>query len=164
MKRILSIVILISAMILPLSFPLTASAEVTTLSTSVPKQVALSVEITGKGTVTVNGKSTGKNAEFLVDRLKDADVLIAANSGYLLKAVYLDGEDVTDNLINGLLTIEDIQFDTDLVVIFVYKESGHIGNIPETGDRSHLGTLLLCCFGSLTMLMILLRGNRKKTQ
>lgn len=164
MKRIISVFILIGMLILPLLFPLTASAEVTTLTTSVPNQVTLSVEITGKGTVSVNGQSTSDKAEFLVDRLENMNVYIAADSDYLLKTIYLDGADVTDTLNNGLLTIENIQFDADLAVTFVRKDSGQSGGIPVTGDTSRFNVLLLCWFGVLTMLVIPLRSNRKNEQ
>ena len=164
MKRIFSTLILIGTLMLPLLLPLTASAEVTTLSTSVPKQATISVEITGKGTVTINGNSTSKKAQYLVDRLEDVDVLIAAHSAYLLKTVHLDGTDVTDKVKNGLLTIENIQFDTDLAIKFVPKEPGGSVDVPATGDTSHLYAILLCWFGSLIMLIILNRGNRKQKQ
>jgi len=164
MKRILSVAILIGMLILPLLFPLTASAEVTTLSASVPEQVTLSVEITGKGTVTVNGQSTSKTEKFLVDRLDDVTVSIVADTNYLLKAVYLDGADVTDNLKNGVLTIENIQFDTGLTVICTQKSLWIPETNPATGDTSALYAFLLCWLASLTMLIVLLRSNRKNNE
>lgn len=162
MKRILSMFILIGMLILPLLFPLTASAEVTTLSTSVPQQATLSVEIIGKGTVTVNNTSTRDNAKFLVDRLVDVNVFISANSNHSLKAVYLNGTDVTADLKNSLLTIENIQFDTNLVIKFAPKGSGYSVDVPFTGDTFHLYAMLLCLLGSLIMLIILFLGKRKK--
>ena len=164
MKRVIRILVLIGTLMLPLLLSLTASAEVTTLSTSVPKQVTLSVEITGKGTVTINGQATSKKAQYLVDRLENVDVLIAAHSAYLLETVHLDGTDVTDKVNNGLLTIENIQFDTDLAIKFVPKEPGGLVDVPATGDTSHIHAILLCWFGSLTMLVILLCSKRKKKQ
>lgn len=162
MKRILSMFILIGMLILPLLFPLTASAEITTLSTSIPKQVTLSVEIIGQGTVTVNDKSTRDNTKFLLDRLDDVSIFISANSNHSLKSVYLNGTDVTDELKNGLLMIESIQFDTDLVIKFTPKEPGYSVDIPFTGDTFHLYTILLYLLGSLIMLIILFLGKRKQ--
>ena len=164
MKRIISAFILIGTLMVPLLFPVTVSAEVTTLSTSVPKQVTLSVEITGKGTVTVNGHSSGNNATYPVNRLENISVLVTADSDYLLKAVYLDGADVTDVLNHGLLTIENIQFDTDLTVVFTQKSSCISGTNPATGDLFHLYEFLLCWFGSLIMLMLLLLSKRNQKQ
>lgn len=164
MKRIFSALILIGALMLPLLFPLTVSAETTTLRTAVPKQVAVTVTIIGKGTATINGQSVTKQATVPVDRLEDVRVQITPKSTYLLEAVYLDGTDVTDNLINGQLTIEKIQFDTDLAIKFTPKEPGGSVNVPVTGDTSHLYAIMLCWFGSLMMLIILLCGNRKRKQ
>lgn len=155
-------VILITAIVLMLFCPITASAKTTTLYTSVPKQVTCTVKIAGNGTVTVNGQVFTKSGSIQIDRLENMIVSVSANAGNILKSIHLNESDITEQATNGTLIIGDIQFDTTLAVLFVSDAPWIPGSNPATGDNAPVCFYLLCAVTSLIILMLLLRSNSKK--
>lgn len=138
MKRILSVFLLIGTLMLPLLHPVSAFADTTTVITSVPKEAAITVEIEGCGTVWISGQPVTKNSTIFVDRLKEVTAVLSPDPGYALKVVYLNGEDVTQQLVNGKLAIGEIQFDTVISVLFTQEPYGWADSSPATGDAAFL--------------------------
>lgn len=162
MKFFHSAVILITSIVLMLFCPLTASANTTNLYTSVPKQVNLAIKISGNGTVIVNGQVFTKSCLIQVDRLKDVTASISANTGNILKSIQVNESDVIEQVANGTLIIEDIQFDTTLAVLFTADTPWIPESNPATGDNTPVCLYLLYAIVSLIFIILLLCGNSKK--
>lgn len=162
MKYFHTAVILISAIVLILFCPLTASAQSTNLDTSVPRQVTVHIEISGSGAVTVNGQTFTRSGSILVDRLEDVMVSVSANAGRILKSIHLNGSDVTEQVSGGTLIIVDIPFDAALAVVFTADAPWLPGSNPSTGDTAPVCFYLLCAGASLLILLLLMRSNSKK--
>ena len=86
----------------------------------------------------------------------------AANTGYILKAVYLNTNDVTAQLKSDILTIDDIPFDMKVSAVFVRKPFWITGSNPNTGDSDILYYALLCCIISLTSLVLVVYKLNKQ--
>ena len=161
MKYFHSAVILITAIVLMLLCPLTASAKTTKLYTSVPGQATVTVEMYGNGTVTVNGQDFTQSGSVRVDRLEDVIVSVSANAGNILKTVHLNESDITEQVTNGTLIIENIQFDNTLAILFTADGPGIPENIPATGDNSPVCFYVLCAVISLLFITLILYRNSK---
>ena len=161
MRRFLLLFILIGTLILPYPLPVTAFADTTTLSTSVPSEVSFWVEIIGPGTVTVNGYSYSQSDNFPVDRHKEVTINFLPKSSSFLKSVYLNGEDVTDQLVDNVLIVENIQFDIVLSATFARNPYWYTGENPATGAGSFPYRALPCAIISLVTLFLVWKYRRK---
>ena len=162
MKYFHTAVIFTTAIVLILFCPLTAAAQTTNLYTSVPKQVTLTVKISGNGAVTVNGQTFTKSNSIQINRLEDVTVSFSANAGNTLKSIHLNESEITEQTSNGMLIIEKIPFDTVLTVLFTANAQWIPGNNPTTGDHTPIFFYLLCSVTALILLMRLLHSVSKK--
>ena len=90
--------------------PDTAPGEAT-IGTEVPDSHKITITVTGNADVTVNGK---EGTEFDVERLSQPELEIKAREGEKITKVLLGGEDITDKLIDGKLTLDPIYEDKAL--------------------------------------------------
>ncbi len=90
--------------------PNTAPGEAT-IGTVVPDSHRLTVNVTGNADVTVDGK---EGTEFEVERLSQPVIEIKAKDGEKLTKVLVNGEDITDKLEDGMLTLDPIYEDMTL--------------------------------------------------
>lgn len=162
MKYFHSLLILITAIVLILCCPLTATAKTTNLYTSIPEQVVFTVKMSGNGAVTVNGQAFTKSGSMQVDRLEDVTVSISANAENSLKSIHLNKSDIAEQVTNGTLIIENIQFDTTLEVLFAADAPWIPEDNPATGDDMPACLYLLCAVSSWIIIILLLRSNSKK--
>lgn len=119
---VMLLVVLLSCVI-----PLSALAAETELTTTVPSEFFLSIEIEGKGTVSVNGTEYTESTQIIIKRHEQTDFLLTANDGYEIKSVLWNGEEKENTF-----SIENIEMDSVLKVIFSPKSS----DMPQTGDNS----------------------------
>lgn len=70
------------------------------------------------GTVKVNNSPIANGAVETVNALTDVQVSMIPNEGYLLKQVKLGEADVTDQIVNHILTISEIAGDREVTVVF----------------------------------------------
>lgn len=162
MKRFRSAVILIATMVFMLYFSTTATAKTTTLHLSIPKQVTVIVQLSGHGKVSVNGQTLTNSGSILINRLDDVKVLVSANMGNSLSSVEINGNDFTEEVKNGSLVIENIQFDTNLSVVFTPNTHLVPENNPWTGDLTPFFAYLLCSVISIILLLHLAHITYKK--
>ena len=95
----------------------TAPGEAT-IGTEVPDSHKITVTVTGNADVTLDGKS---GTEFEVERLSEPVIEIMAKDGEKITKVTLNGEDITDQLVDGKYTLPpvyenealDIQVETE---------------------------------------------------
>jgi hypothetical protein len=90
--------------------PNTAPGEAT-IGTVVPDSHKITITVTGNADVTVNGK---EGSEFEVERLSEPVIKIKAKDGEKITKVLLNGEDITDKLVDGKLTLDPIYEDKAL--------------------------------------------------
>ena len=82
-----------------------------TIGTVVPDSHKITITVTGNADVTVGGK---EGTEFDVERLSQPELEIKAREGEKITKVLLGGEDITDKLIDGKLTLDPIYEDKAL--------------------------------------------------
>ena len=93
-----------------------------TIGTEVPDSHNITITVTGNADVTVNGK---EGSEFEVERLSEPVIKIKAKDGEKITKVLLNGEDITDKLVDGKLTLDpiyeykalDIQVETEALPV-----------------------------------------------
>lgn len=131
-KRILLLLLL--AVLCIACMPLTALAHETTLTTTVPSQCPMKIEIIGNGKVDVEGVSYTETSIVQVKRHTETEFVIIPDEGYMLQAVSYDGEDVLSKMNDNTLVLPEVSEDAVLKVVFVSN-----GTIPKTGEyRSSL--------------------------
>ena len=82
-----------------------------TIGTEVPESHKITITVTGNADVTVGGK---EGTEFEVERLSEPVLKIKAKDGEKIIKVLLGGEDITDKLVDGKLTLDPIYEDKAL--------------------------------------------------
>lgn len=141
--------------------PVRALALTTVLSTNVPDEVSLRVEITGKGTVVVGEKRLSSTGTAAVKRHQPFTVTLSPRRGYRVTAVSLNGKSVLSSLKNGKLTVEELNLDGVLSVTFTKTASSHHGSNPKTGDRSVIFPAMASALLSMTALVLVLSRKKK---
>lgn len=118
MNKIKYVVLLVIALLL---FPSTIQATMivndtnTTISTQVPTTHEIELQTDGNGTVFYDGIAT---THMVVERLSMPKVLIRGESGYSIKEVMLNNQDVTHRVVGGYFTFEEVHDDAVLKVRF----------------------------------------------
>ena len=141
--------------------PVRALALTTVLSTNVPDEVSLHVEITGKGTVTVGEKKLSSTGTAAVKRHQPFTVTLSPQQGYRITAVSFNGKSVLSRLKNGKLTVDELNLDGVLSVTFTKTASSYHGSNPKTGDRSVVVPAMASALLSMTALVLVLSRKKK---
>lgn len=123
--------VLLIAILTVCCIPFPALASETTLTTTVPSQVSVKLEIEGNGKIEVNGKSYTENTTIEVDRHTKTEFCLIPNFDYELKAILYNDENVFSELRDSIFTLQEIENDSVLKVTFTPKNAS-----PETGDSS----------------------------
>lgn len=137
--------------------PVRALALTTVLSTNVPDEVPLRVEITGKGTVTVGEGRFSATGTVSVKRHQPFAVFLKPKSGYQVSDVRLNGKSVLASLKDGKLVIDALNLDGTLSVTFSKIPGSWNGSNPHTGDRQAMVAMIaaLTAAASLMLLQLL---------
>lgn len=104
---------LLLSLLLLCSMSITAFAEDTTITTTVPDSHTLTVTADGAD-VFCNSQSGN---QFTVDRLSEPTLLIRAISGKEIMQIRLNDEDITDQVKGGFYTLKPIYEDKTLTVV-----------------------------------------------
>ena len=139
--------------------PVLALASTTNLTTGVPDEVSLHVEITGEGTVTVGEVRLSAAGEVSVKRHQPFAVSLKPKSGYQVSDVRLNGKSVLASLKDGKLVIDALNLDGTLSVTFSKIPGSWNGSNPRTGDQSIVSAIASALL-SMTALVLVL--SRKK--
>ena len=131
--------------------PVTVWAQETTLTTVVPSSHTLHIELTGEGTIIVDGVAYTKTADIQVERQSSPEIALQITDGYKIKSVFWGSEDVTAAFQNGKWTAPEITEDAVLTVTFE-----KISSTPQTGDSFHpvswFGLLIFSALGFVVCL------------
>lgn len=137
-----------------LALPCTASE--TKLETRVPENITLEIELSGSGKVLVNGNSISKSTSISVPRQSLLQLEFKPARGKIA-LVALDGEDISDQIENGVVKIQLPGLNSRLCIRFVSTKSDN----PPTGDGA-----LLCpiggCLVSLAALAMMCVSSRRR--
>ena len=140
--------------------PTQALALTTVLSTNVPDEVSLRVEITGKGTVTVGEGRFSATGTVSVKRHQPFALFLKPKSGYQVSEVRLNGKSVLVSLKDGKLVIDALNLDGTLSVTFSKIPGSWNGSNPRTGDQQ--GTAAMIAALTAAASLMLLQLLRKK--
>lgn len=108
-------------------------AQEAQLSTVVPGEHEITVVYNEGGIVLMDGELVPSGSVIEIGRFGDIRLDIIADSDAHLKKVYVNGEDKTDDMLYGQLTLENVN--TDIEVIFDF-ESCDGSDTPE-GEPTH---------------------------
>ena len=100
------------------------------INTVVPNSHKLTITVIGNGEVTCNGEP---GTEFEVERLSEPVIEIKAREGEKLIKAEINGEDITDKLVDGKLTLEPMHEDK---LIEVRLETELLPVDPSKADSS----------------------------
>lgn len=151
---------LLAALTLCISTPVFATANTTTLTTTVPSHFDMNVTIVGNGTLEINGKTLSQTSVISVDRHQDVTCKITPDAGYYISSVIFDGNDITTDAKEGVLTLHPLEDNATFYITFVAN-----AGTPNTGDNTY-PQLIFCSIvavASLLGIAILLTVNRKKS-
>lgn len=168
-------VLLIAGLLL--TMPLTVFAQTldennqsgsTVISAAVPSSHTLTVVSDG-AQVFFNGIAV--NDTVSLERQSTPQLLIRADSGRKITSVTLDGEDITNRLVGGRLTLPKVISDGRLIVLTAAgtvtdeKDTPPGGNPPQTGDNSNicLWMILLALSGDALIIFFVMNRKNKKT-
>ncbi len=121
--------VLLAAILIICCVPFPAFASKTTLTTTVPAQFSVKLEVEGNGKVEVNGKSYTESTVIEVNRHTKTEFRLTPNSDYELKSVFFNGEDVFSELSDNTFILQEITSNSTLKVTFTPKNDS-----PKTGD------------------------------
>ena len=123
--------VLLAAILIICCVPFPAFASKTTLTTTVPAQFSVKLEVEGNGKVEVNGKSYTESTVIEVNRHTKTEFRLTPNSDYELKSVFFNGEDVFSELSDNTFILRETTSNSTLKVTFTPKSTQ-----PQTGDNS----------------------------
>lgn len=136
--------------------PVTVWAQETTLTTVIPSSHTLHIELTGDGTIIVDGVAYAKAADIQVQRQHRPEITIQAADGSKIKTVLWGNEDVTAAFQNGKWIAPEITENAVLTVTFE-----KISSTPQTGDSFH-PELWFCLLTFSTLSLAVCMLKRKK--
>ena len=150
---------LLAALTLCISTPVFATANTTTLTTTVPSHFDANIAIVGKGVIEINGVKLSQTGLVSVERHKDIMITITPQNGYHLNSVILNGKNITSDAIKNTFIIPSAETDLTLSITFVADSES-----PSTGDNSY-PFLIFYSFAAIASLLgiILLTVNRKRS-
>ena len=102
-----------------------AYADGTVLTTTVPSTHRVDLQILGEGTVTVDGQSYTGDAALDIERLSEAEYSFSPAPGYMFSQVLYGGKDVTSQVTNGQYRAAAINADSSLKVVFTKLEGAY---------------------------------------
>lgn len=143
MKKAISAVL---AVIMCFCLSLGAFAADTQLTTVVPSTHRITITYNDGGYVLYKDATIESGTEITVDRFDDAVIEVICKNDTHLKSVTINGEDVSDELRYGRLSLDDIHTDIDIVFTFERCEDvppldptdpDYNPEHPDNGDKCH---------------------------
>ena len=134
MKRKNTACKLIQALILAaivMLLPVTVWAQETTLTTVVPSSHTLHLELSGEGTIVIDGVAYTQSADIQIQRKSRPEISLQIADGNKVKSVLWGSEDITEAIRKGSWTMPEVIEDVSLSVTFEKTSS-----TPQTGDAS----------------------------
>lgn len=131
MKKACSVIL---CLLLCISLQLGVFAESADLKTVVPSTHEITVSYNYGGYVLNDGRQVTNGETITVDRFADLGLDIICRLDSHIKSVTINGEDVTDLVINGQLNLTKIHTDMDIVITFERCEDADHPTNPTNPD------------------------------
>ena len=148
-------VILIVVLLSLLSASTVSFASETILSTTVPSYFTLQIDVSGNGNVEVMGQEFTESGNIRIERNQSVELIFIPDENYHIEKVRFNDKDITDNLQDNRITIDELEKDSVLSVVFAEKqESG----ISKTGDSTEpvypyiALAVVMCATGGLILI------------
>lgn len=141
--------------------PVRALASTTNLTTGVPDEVTLRVEITGEGTVTVGEIRLSATGTVSVKRHQPFTVSLEPKSGYQVSDVRLNGKSILGSLKDGKLVIDALNLDGTLSVTFSKIPGNWNGSNPRTGDQQAMTAMIAALTAAVSLMLLRLLRKKK---
>lgn len=138
-------------------FPVTAWAQETTITTQIPSNHTLHIDIAGNGEVLVDGVSCKQTGDLQIQRGTTPQITVKSAGGAVLKTAVLNEEDITEELSTATYLMPEMYFDAALTVVF---ES--VSDVPQTGDPAPVKGLIFAMLLSVTGVLCCLLLPRKE--
>ena len=152
------IICILSLVVLLLPLSIIVKAQETKLTTVIPSTHTLTIEISGKGSVSVDGTQYIKTTEIQISRLAAPLIEIKAAYDYQIDSVLFNNENITRKLSGGKWTMPAMITDATIQVEFEPANG-----IPATGDTSNICLwLLLLLIASIGLIVCLWIYRRNK--
>lgn len=139
--------------------PISVWAQETTLTANVPFFHTLHIELIGKGQIVVDDVPYGTTADIQIERQSTPVVSVESDSGWIIKSVSLNGQNITQKIQNNSFVVPTMCDDTALIVVFEEQSSN-----PQTGDTNPIEILSLLMLLSISgMLLCVMLHRRTRT-
>ena len=136
--------------------PVSVWAQETTLTTTVPSVHTLRIALNGNGQIVVDGVPYKQTASLQIKRHSTPEISVIPDSGWKLKSVMLDGQDITEEFQDGAFAFSETREDLKLTVVFEAQSS-----TPQTGDQSNIEILYLLMVLSVIGIILCVMVRRK---
>lgn len=123
-------------------------ASGTTITTTIPKQHSLLMQVSDGGSVKINGKTVKDKETITVERLKDTMIQIKAKKGYQLDKLLIAGEERKSEMDEDVFVMKAVNADHEIHVTFVKagvieettpeEVSNDIKKLPDVEDFDKL--------------------------
>ena len=152
-----------------------AEEKSATFTTDVPENNSIHLTLKGPGPILVNGNPYNNGAVINVDDHGNAVVELPPDSNLRIVKITVNGEDVTDKIVNNVLEIKDITDDIELYVEVAKPEkeetpvpedktstSTKISQVLPTGDTTNLVTYIIVLAASALVIAVVMIVEKKK--
>lgn len=136
----------------------TSYASTTSLTTIVPSNYSVDVEIHGKGTLYINGVAYSESTTVYLENGSKIELCQKPQKGYVLSYGYYGKDDITKELKSGSYTVSI--HNNNVIKIFFSSESNPSTKTTATGDKESLFLWILIATITTVMLTIIIRRDR----
>lgn len=159
-KKLFSFLFLVLSIML-IALPVSAeTSDGTIISTVVPHKYTITLDIVGNGSVEYEDVLYKDGDTIQVIEGTDMTFKLQADSKYKLKSVLYNGQNVTEQITDSVIAINNVQQDGTLAVTYV--KLGGILN-PATGDNSNILLWSILALGSaVTFIGIVFKMKKAK--
>lgn len=150
-----------------------AEEKSATFTTDVPAKHNINLTLKGQGPILINDSPYNNGALILVDDHSNAIIKLPPDSNLRINKITINGEDVTDKIVNNTFEIKDITYDIDLYVEVVEAEKTPtpaedthkgISKIFSTGDTTNLIPYIVILSVSAVVIVAVIFIIKKKKQ
>ncbi len=150
--------VLMAALTLVICCPVAAATNSTTLTTTIPETFPLMLELSGNGTVAINGIAYTQSGTVEIPRNSAVELRIIPDAENEVKSVVYNGFDYMIEAKNEKIVLPAITGEAKLCVNFA-----EIASTPQTGDVYSPLCLMLLMSLSLIGMIAIFYLRKKKT-
>lgn len=151
------IFLVLTALTLGFSFPVSASSSSTTLITVVPSCFIMDVTMVGDGSVIINDNKLTQSAQISVERHQRVEIVLSPGDNSHIESIMYNGTSFTDRANDGSLVLPELKTDAELIVTFAVNQS-----TPNTGDESFPKMICYGIIAIISLFAIILLTVKKK--